>query len=92
MPDDVIRGTIVNYRQGRHTIHQRHLLLKFPNIESDKAAMKLMGKKVYWESPAGKIMTGVVCATHGRQGVVRANFKQGGVPGQALGQQIALKM
>ena len=92
MPEELLRGIFINYQQGRHTVKQRHALIKFPGIDSDKQAMKLMGKKVYWESPAGKIMTGSISATHGRQGVVRANFKEGGLPGQAIGQEIVLKM
>ncbi len=90
MPE-TITGVVMNYRMSRWIIHPHHLLLKFPGIDDDKAAQQILGKTVYWESPAGKILTGKIAAAHGKKGIVRAIFKKAGLPGQALGQKVILK-
>jgi ribosomal protein L35AE/L33A len=90
MPE-TITGVVMNYRMSRWIVHPHHMLLKFPGIDDDKAAQQILGKKVYWESPAGKILTGTIAAAHGKKGIVRAIFKKAGLPGQALGQKVILK-
>jgi len=85
-----MEGVISNYKRGRHTIHQKHCILVFPNIKSRKEANKLIGRTVVWETPTGKELKGVITRAHGNNGAVRAHFKKTGVPGQALGKQIKI--
>ncbi|MHA1129889.1 MAG: 50S ribosomal protein L35ae [Candidatus Helarchaeota archaeon] len=92
MAVDIIKrksGVIVNYRRGRHTQNTKHLLLNF-NMSSYREAARLIGKKVEWISPSGKILTGKIVALHGKKGVVRAIFKKG-LPGEAIGQPVKIR-
>lgn len=83
-----IEGVFVNYRKSKHIIHPKHAILKFPNIDSRKAAYQLIGKTVAWTSPSGKILTGKITRVHGKNGMVAAHFVKAGLPGQALGQHV----
>ena len=83
-------GVISNYKRGRHTIHQKHCILVFPDIETRKDANKLIGRTVVWITPTGKELKGVITRAHGNNGAVRAHFKKAGVPGQALGTKIKI--
>ena len=85
-----MEGVISNYKQGRHTIHQKHCILVFPNIKTRKDANKLIGRTVVWVTPNGKELKGVISRAHGNNGAVRAHFKKAGVPGQALGKKIKI--
>jgi len=85
-----LEGVISNYRQGRHTIHPKHCILIFPNIETRKEANKLIGRTVIWTTPTGKNLRGVITRAHGNSGAVRAHFKKAGVPGQALGTKVRI--
>jgi len=85
-----IEGVISNYKRGRHTVHQKHCILVFPNIKSRKDANKLISRTVVWKSPSGKELKGVISRAHGGNGAVRAHFKKAGVPGQALGQKVKI--
>lgn len=85
-----MEGVISNYRRGRHTIHQKHCILVFPNIKTRKDANKLIGRTVAWNTPTGKDLKGVITRAHGNNGAVRAHFKKAGVPGQALGKKIKI--
>ena len=85
-----MEGVISNYRRGRHTVHQKHCILVFPNIKTRKDANKLIGRTVVWITPTGKELKGVISRAHGNNGAVRAHFKKAGVPGQALGKKIKI--
>lgn len=85
-----MEGVISNYKGGRHTIHQKHCILVFPNIKTRKDANKLNGRTVAWVTPTGKELKGVITRAHGNNGAVRAHFKKAGVPGQALGKKIKI--
>ncbi|GAG55621.1 hypothetical protein ES703_57866 [subsurface metagenome] len=85
-----MEGVISNYKQGRHTIHQKHCILVFPNIKTRKDANKLIGRTVVWVTPTGKGLKGVITRAHGNNGAVRSHFKKAGVPGQALGKKIKI--
>ena len=85
-----MEGTISNYKRGRHTVHQKHCILVFPNIKSRKEANKLISRTVVWKSSSGKELKGVISRAHGSNGAVRAHFKRAGVPGQALGQKVKI--
>jgi len=84
-----LRGKIVQFRRGRHTIHERHFLLDV-GAANRKEAEKFVGKNVEWKSPAGKIIKGKISSAHGNKGIVRAIFEKG-LPGQALTTQAEIK-
>ena len=85
-----LEGVISNYRRGRHTIHPKHCILIFPNIETRKEANKLIGRTVIWTTPTGRNLRGLITRAHGNNGAVRAHFKKAGVPGQALGTKVRI--
>jgi len=84
-----MKGIVVQFRRGRHRIHERHYLLDL-NLTSREEASKLKGKSVEWKSPAGKIIKGKISDAHGNKGLVRAIFESG-LPGQAITTEVELK-
>lgn len=85
-----MEGIISNYKRGRHTVHQKHCIVVFPNIKTRKDANMLIGRTVLWNTPSGKELKGVITRAHGNNGAVRAHFKKAGVPGQALGKKVII--
>jgi ribosomal protein L35AE/L33A len=85
-----MEGIVSNYKRGRHTIHLKHCIIVFPNIQTRKEANKIIGRTVMWISPTGKELKGVVNRAHGNKGAVRVHFKKAGLPGQALGQKVKI--
>ncbi len=77
-----MQGIVVQFRRGRHTIHERHFLLDV-GLSSREEARKMTGKEVVWKSPAGKEIKGKISDAHGNKGLVRAIFEKG-LPGQAI--------
>lgn len=84
-----MKGIIVNYRRGRHTQHPRQYIIEVEGIDSKQEATKLLGKKVEWKTPSGKILRGKLISTHGNKGRLRAKFRKG-LPGQALGTKVEI--
>jgi large subunit ribosomal protein L35Ae len=84
------KGKVVQFRRGRHIIHERHFLIEVPEINSREKAEKLAGKEVEWKSPAGKIIKGKISSAHGKKGVLRAIFEKG-LPGQAINTEVEIK-
>lgn len=84
-----MKGIIVQFRRGRHTIKERHYLLDV-GLKTKEAAKKLAGKKVIWKSPSGKIIKGKISDSHGNKGLVRAIFEKG-LPGQAVTSQVEIE-
>jgi large subunit ribosomal protein L35Ae len=85
----MVKGIVIQFRRGRHTIHERHFILDFGAKTKDEAK-KLVGREVVWKSPSGKIIKGIVSAPHGAKGLVRAIFDTG-LPGQSLTTEVELK-
>ncbi|MFH0798273.1 MAG: 50S ribosomal protein L35ae [Candidatus Woesearchaeota archaeon] len=85
-----MEGTINNYRQGRHTQKNDHILISVKGVESKEKAAKMIGKEVVWKSPAGKEIKGKVAAAHGNSGVIRVIFERS-LPGQSIGTKVSLK-
>lgn len=81
---------IVQFRRGRHTIHERHFLIEIKGVSEKKDAEKFVGKEVVWQSPAGKKIKGEISGTHGSNGIVRAIFEKG-LPGQAVATKVEIK-
>ena len=83
------KGIVVQFRRGRHTIHERHYLLDV-GMKNREEAKKMAGKEVVWKSPAGKEINGKISDAHGNNGLVRAIFEKG-LPGQAITTEIEIK-
>ncbi len=83
-------GKIVQFRRGRHTVHEKHFLIEVEGVKSRKDAEKFVGKNAEWKSPAGKIIKGKIAGVHGNKGVVRAIFEKG-LPGQAVTTGVEIK-
>ncbi len=84
-----MKGLIVSYRRGRHTMHPKQAIVAVEGIGSRKEASTLVGKHVLWVSPSGKRFRGVIVAPHGNKGRVRVRFEKG-IPGQAIGQPVEI--
>jgi large subunit ribosomal protein L35Ae len=85
-----MKGTIVNFRGGRHTIYHNQMIIATEGVDSKEKAKSLVGKKVIFTSPAGKEMPGKIAASHGNKGAVRAIFESG-MPGQAIGKTVKIE-
>jgi large subunit ribosomal protein L35Ae len=85
-----MKGKVIQFRRGRHKIHERHFLIEIPKVATRKDAEKFVGKEVVWTSLAGKIIVGKISAPHGNNGVVRAIFEKG-LPGQAVTTEVEVK-
>ncbi len=84
-----MKGIVVQFRRGRHVIHERHYLLDF-GLKSREEAKKMAGKAVEWKSTAGKVIKGKISDAHGTKGLVRAIFESG-LPGQAITTEVEVK-
>ena len=85
-----MKGKVIQFRRGRHTVHEKHFLIEVEGVSSRKDAEKLVGKEVEWKSPAGKLIKGKISSAHGNKGVVRAIFEKG-LPGQAVTTNVEIK-
>jgi large subunit ribosomal protein L35Ae len=84
-----MKGTIVNFRRGRHTQKTNHMIVYLNSAGSRKKAAELVGKNVVWKSPKGKEIQGKVAGAHGNNGAIRVIFEKG-MPGQSLGTAVEL--
>ena len=87
---NMVTGKVIQFRRGRHQIHERHFLIEIEGIDKKQNAEKFIGKMVIWKSPAGKVIEGKIASTHGNKGVVRAIFEKG-LPGQAITTKVEIK-
>ena len=81
---------IVQFRRGKRTVHEKHMLIEITGVDTKEKAEKYVGKIVEWTSPANKSITGKIAAPHGRKGVVRAIFESG-LPGQSIGTSVKIE-
>mgnify|MGYP001581517248 FL=1 len=77
----------MNFRGGKHTKYDNHMIVKL--VDNRKKASELIGKKVFWQSPKGKKINGVINAAHGNSGCVRVVFEKG-MPGQSLWTKVSV--
>ena len=84
----MVKGIVVQFRRGRHRIHERHYLIDL-GMKNREEAKKMVGKEVEWKSPAGKVIKGKVSDAHGNKGLVRAIFESG-LTGQAMSTEIEI--
>ncbi len=85
-----MKGRVIQFRRGRHTIHERHFLIEIKGVSNREEASKFVGKKVVWTSSTGKIINGIVSSAHGNKGVIRAIFEKG-LPGQAVTMEVDIE-
>ncbi|MEK6826339.1 MAG: 50S ribosomal protein L35ae [Nanoarchaeota archaeon] len=85
-----MEAVITNFRGGKHTKYNNHMILKVPNIDKKEEAKKIIGKKVTWQSPAGKKISGTISNFHGNKGCVRVIFEKG-MPGQSISQKVKIE-
>lgn len=86
----MVKGKVIQFRRGRHTIHERHMLIEIPEVDTKEKTNKFIGKEVEWKSPAGKLIKGKISGAHGNKGVVRVIFEKG-LPGQAVTTEVEIK-
>ena len=85
-----MKAKIIQFRRGRHIIHEKHFLIEIDESKNREDAKKFIGKEVEWKSPTGKIIKGKISSAHGNKGVVRAIFEKG-LPGQAITTSVEIK-
>jgi len=84
-----MKGKVIQFRRGRHTIHQKHFLIEVEGVSNREEAGKLVGKRVEWKSPSGKEIKGKIASAHGNKGVLRCIFEKG-LPGQAITTEVEI--
>ena len=85
-----MEGTIINFKGSYKRQVGNQMIVVTPTSDSKDKAAKLVGKKVTWSSPAGKVLNGEVRAAHGNKGAIRVLFETG-MPGQAVGQKVKIE-
>lgn len=85
-----MKGIIANFRMGRHTKYDNHMIIKVNSIDSKEKANKLVNKNVVWKSPKGKEIKGQIIKEHGNKGALRAIFEKG-MPGQSIGTEVEVE-
>ncbi|MFW6378853.1 MAG: 50S ribosomal protein L35ae [Nanoarchaeota archaeon] len=83
-----MKGTIVNYRSGRHTQTTNQMIISVEDVSSKEEAEKLVGKTVVYNT-GKKDIKGEVRSAHGNSGALRVLFETG-MPGQAIGQEVSI--
>ena len=85
-----MKGKIVQFRRGRHRIHERHFIIDV-NAKNKEEAGKFSGKEVVWISKGKNKITikGKIAGSHGNKGLVRAIFEKG-LPGQAVNDEVEI--
>ncbi len=86
----MVQAIVIQFRRGKRTVTPRHFLIEIEGSDSREKATKFVGKEVVWTSPAKLEIKGKIAAAHGNKGVVRAIFERG-LPGQAIGTEVAIK-
>lgn len=85
-----MKGTIANFRGGRHTQSSNQMIVVIEGVNSKEDAEKLIGKNVSWKSPADKEIKGSVKAAHGGKGAIRVAFETG-MPGQSIATSVEIQ-
>ena len=85
-----MEAVISNFRLGRHTKSNNHMVVLVKGVDTREKAEKLFNKEVIWKSPSGKEIKGKITNFHGNNGAVRVIFEKG-MPGQAVGQKVEVK-
>jgi large subunit ribosomal protein L35Ae len=81
---------IVSYRRGKRTEYTNQYILTIDGVADKAEAVKHVGKKVVWKTPAGNEVVGKITNTHGNGGALLARFDKG-LPGQVLGSAVSIE-
>lgn len=84
------KGIILSYVRSKENQNNNHMIIKPLGIDSREQAATLIGKKVIWKSPSGKLLVGKIMKPHGNRGEVKVRFEKG-LPGQALGDYVEIR-
>jgi len=84
-----MKGTIVSFRQGRHTVRSNQMIVEVDDINTREDAEEFVGKTVSYNT-GKKEIEGEITAAHGNSGALRTRFKTG-MPGQSLGQSVQIQ-
>ncbi len=82
-----MKGTISNFKGGRHTQYTNQMIVVAEGITKREDATEMVGKTVSWKSPAGKEIKGEIRSAHGNKGALRVLFEKG-MPGQAIATKV----
>lgn len=87
-----MKAIISNFRLGKHTKSNNHMIIKIDTSKSKKDADRLIGKTVIWLAPGKnkKQIKGKIVAHHGNSGAVRVIFEKG-MPGQSIAQEVKIE-
>ena len=85
-----MQGIVIHFRRSKHRTSNNQMIVQPEGSSNLDSAKVLVGKKVVWKSPAGKVLPGKVSAPHGRKGCVRVLFETG-MPGQAIGRRVEIQ-
>ena len=85
-----LRGRVLSIRRGLNRQYQNEAILEVEGIKGRSEACSLIGCKVRWVSPKGKVFTGSVLGPHGDGGAVVARFKRA-LPGHVLGSVVEIE-
>ncbi len=84
-----MKGTIVNFRVGRKTMHHNHMIV-IAGLSTREEATKFIGKTVLFTTPTKKEIKGKVASAHGNKGALRVIFEKA-MPGQAISQNVDIQ-
>lgn len=88
-----MKAIISSFRRGRKTQSKNQAILLVEGITNKKQAGSLIGKSVFWETPAKKEkkqLKGKIAKEHGSKGAVRVIFETG-IPGQMIGEEVRIE-
>jgi large subunit ribosomal protein L35Ae len=85
-----MKAIIMNFRGSRRKQEtSNQVIVHVDGLKNREAAKSLVNRKINWNTPKGKAISGKITAVHGNNSV-RAVFEKG-LPGQALGTEIKLE-
>ena len=85
-----MEGVVVNFKGGRHTQINNRMVLKLKDVDTKEKAKALLNKKVTWNTPTGKTITGIIKKVHGNSGALLAEFERG-MPGQSISTKVKVE-
>jgi len=85
-----MNGIVIHFRRSKHRTSENQMIIQPDKSVDFTSAKAVVGKKVSWKSPSGKVLVGKVSAAHGRNGCVRVLFETG-MPGQAVGARVEIQ-
>jgi large subunit ribosomal protein L35Ae len=84
-----MEASIVNFRRNSTGQTTNHLVVTADGVDSRVKALKMVGKKVIFNT-GKKDIVGKINSAHGNKGALRAVFEQG-MPGQCLGKKVKIE-